>query len=277
MSGETEALAKFAASLKYEDIPERVREHTKNVLLDTLACAVAGHQGEETEQVERARLARWRNRARAACIGGDQLSLAGATLLNGYLITAVTMCDIHRSTLTHVTPEVMPPALAIAERDGLSGRDLLVALAAGMRGDDAHRHRHRLSGVPRARLARPGRARAVRRRGRGRPPARVRCRDDGEGLRPRRQPGRRHVRGLGHADGEIPPVPRRAVGSDGGAARRAEIPRDQGIPHRQGRRPVQHLRQRRQARGSSPPISASAGSSSRSRCGCGRRRRRRRA
>jgi 2-methylcitrate dehydratase PrpD len=30
-----------------------------------------------------------------------------------------------------VTPEVMPPALAIAERDGLSGRDLLVAIAAG--------------------------------------------------------------------------------------------------------------------------------------------------
>ena len=42
MSGETEALAQFASSLKYEDIPERVREHTKNVLLDTLACAVAG-------------------------------------------------------------------------------------------------------------------------------------------------------------------------------------------------------------------------------------------
>src|SRR4030081_968428 len=65
-------------------------------------------------------------------IGGDRLSLAGATLLNGYLVTAVTMCDIHRSTLTHVTPEVVPPALAIAERDARSGRDLMVALAAGL-------------------------------------------------------------------------------------------------------------------------------------------------
>ena len=65
-------------------------------------------------------------------IGGDRLSLAGATMLNGFLITAVTMCDTHRATLTHVTPEVMPPALAIAERDGASGRDLLVALVAGM-------------------------------------------------------------------------------------------------------------------------------------------------
>src|SRR6185295_263935 len=68
----------------------------------------------------------------SSVIGGDRSSLAGATLLNGYLITAVTMCDTHRSTLTHITPEVMPPALAIAERDGLSGRDLLVALVAGM-------------------------------------------------------------------------------------------------------------------------------------------------
>ena len=51
--------------------------------------------------------------------GSAAISL-GATMLNGFLITAVTMCDTHRSTLTHVTPEVMPPALAIAERDGAS-------------------------------------------------------------------------------------------------------------------------------------------------------------
>src|SRR4029077_9606122 len=67
----------------------------------------------------------------SSVVGGDRLSLAGATILNGYLVTAVTMCDVHRSTLTHVTPEVIPPALAIAERDGSSGRDLMVAIAAG--------------------------------------------------------------------------------------------------------------------------------------------------
>jgi 2-methylcitrate dehydratase PrpD len=41
------------------------------------------------------------------------------------------MCDVHRATMTHVTPEVVPPALAVAERDDLPGRDLLVAVAAG--------------------------------------------------------------------------------------------------------------------------------------------------
>src|SRR3954462_8927346 len=131
MSGNvTEVLAGFAASLQYDDLPAEVRDHCKNLLLDTLACAVAGHRGEETEQL--AALASGLAQSdESSVIGGDRLSLAGATILNGYLVTAVTMCDVHRSTLTHVTPEVIPPALAIAERDGLSGRDLLVAIAAG--------------------------------------------------------------------------------------------------------------------------------------------------
>lgn len=126
----TRTLAGFAAGLGYDRIPARARDYCKNLLLDTLACALAGYEGEETHQVASMAAALGESRE-SSVIGGDRLSLAGATLLNGYLITAVTMCDIHRPTLTHITPEVVPPALAIAERDALSGRDLLVALAAG--------------------------------------------------------------------------------------------------------------------------------------------------
>ena len=126
----TAVLADFAASLTYEAIPERVRGYCKDLLLDALACAVAGHAGEETHQLAALSSALAQSRE-STVIGGDRLSLAGATMLNGYLITAVTMCDAHRPTMTHITPEVVPPALAIAERDALSGRDLLVALAAG--------------------------------------------------------------------------------------------------------------------------------------------------
>ena len=108
MSGNvTEVLAGFAASLRYDDLPRAVRDHCKNVLLDTLACAVAGHRGEETEQLA-ALASGLAQSTESSVIGGDRLSLAGATILNGYLVTAVTMCDVHRSTLTHVTPEVIP-------------------------------------------------------------------------------------------------------------------------------------------------------------------------
>jgi len=132
MSGNpTQVLAKFASDLEYDAIPVRVSEYCKDVLLDTLACALAGHQGEETHQIA-ALAAGLAQSAESSVIGGERLSLAGATVLNGYLITAVTMCDVHRPTLTHITPEVIPAALAIAERDGVSGRELLAAIAAGM-------------------------------------------------------------------------------------------------------------------------------------------------
>jgi 2-methylcitrate dehydratase PrpD len=123
-------LAQFAAHLRCEDVPQRVRDHCKNLLLDALACAVAGRLGEETEQVAALASALAQSNE-SSVIGGGHASLAGATLLNAFLVTATTMCDVHRETMTHVTPEVMPPALLIAERDGRSGRDLLTAIAAG--------------------------------------------------------------------------------------------------------------------------------------------------
>ena len=74
----TEVLAGFAASLQYDDLPGRVRDHCKNVLLDTLACAVAGHRGEETQQL--AALASGLAQSNeSSVIGGERLSLAGAS------------------------------------------------------------------------------------------------------------------------------------------------------------------------------------------------------
>lgn len=128
--GTTERLAEFAAALTCDSLPADVRESCKLLLLDALACALAGHQGEETGQLE-AMAAALAQSDESSVIGGGRMSLAGATLLNGFLITAVTMCDVHRATLTHVTPEIIPPALAIAERDGATGSALLAAIAAG--------------------------------------------------------------------------------------------------------------------------------------------------
>lgn len=127
----TEVLAAFAATLSVDDMPDDVRDTCKLLILDALACALAGHQGEETGQVY-CMASTLAQSQESSIIGGGKLSLAGATLMNGYLITAVTMCDVHRPTLTHITPEVMPPALAIAERHSVAGRDLLAAVAAGL-------------------------------------------------------------------------------------------------------------------------------------------------
>ena len=272
MPGEaTQVLAQFAATLNYDDLPQRVRDTART------CCST---RWPAPSPATRARKSPGRRlRRRAGAIARKQRHRRrppvarrrdAAQRLSS--ITAITMCDVHRSTLTHSRRRWCRRRWRSPSATACRGRDLLVALAAGFEvttrigiGLDYPAFRTRGWHGPGV-LGPFGAAAAV---------GRLRGFDAdtmAQGVRARRQPGRRHVRRLGHADGEIPPVPRRAVGPDGGAARRAEIRRDARVPHRQGRRPLQHLRQRRQARGASPPISASAGSSSRSRCGCGRRR-----
>ena len=127
----TGILARFAATLRYDDIPERVLSRTKDLLLDALACALAGYRGEDTEKVLRF-VQSLGDSQESSIIGGARLPLTGATLFNGFLITAVSMCDVYRPTATHFQPVIVSPALAVAERDAGSGRDLLVALVAGL-------------------------------------------------------------------------------------------------------------------------------------------------
>lgn len=127
----TETLAGFLAGLRYEALPSAVRDRVVDIILDTVASAIAGRHGDETAQIE-ALASAIGGPPTSTVIAGPKRSLAGATLVNGYQVTAVTVCDIHRPTLCHVTPEVLPPALAVAEQRNSSGRDFVVAIAAGL-------------------------------------------------------------------------------------------------------------------------------------------------
>ena len=128
-SGVTDELAEFAAGVVIDDIGEETRLFAVQVLLDTVASALAGTQGVESGTIRK--MAEQLGAGDTTVIGGTPLSLAGAMLVNGYEVTAVTVCDVHKPLLCHVTPEVVPPALAIAQRERLSGRDLLSAVIVG--------------------------------------------------------------------------------------------------------------------------------------------------
>ena len=273
MGEATQDLAQFAATLSYDAIPERVRAHCRHVLL------------RRTHRV-RGRGPSGRGRPKSSLSALAALRTAVEREQRDWRRPAIARRRDHSQRLPRDRrDDVRHPSRDAHARDARGGaggardrraRRALRPRSPGrargrFRGDDPGRHRRRLSGDARARLARAGRARAVRRRRRGRPPARLRCRHHGEGVRPRRQPVRRHLRGLGHADGEIPSMPRRAVRPHGRAACRAEFPRHgREFLTAQGRRPLQQLSRTAASRSSQPPSSADAGSSSRSRCACGR-------
>lgn len=131
MTDPTGPLSEWISGLRYADLPERIRRRVHLIAVDSIANALAGWQANETRQIQG--LAEALGGAGASTvIGGSSLSPAGAVILNAYLITAVSACDVYRPALCHVTPEVVPCALAIAEKNGAGGEEMLLAIAAGL-------------------------------------------------------------------------------------------------------------------------------------------------
>lgn len=127
----TQTLADFAAGFAPDGLPASARDAARNLLLDSVACALAADFGDETAVY--ARFARAAGGAGGSTIIGsaERLSPLGASLLNAYQITAATVCDTYVPAHVHITPEIVPPALALAERDGATGQALVAAIAVG--------------------------------------------------------------------------------------------------------------------------------------------------
>jgi len=128
----TEAIAAYVAGLTYDALGGTVQQRVKEITLDTLASAIAGRHGDETAQIEGVAEAIFGSGTATVLGGTSRLSPAGATLVNGYQVTAVTVCDIFRPALCHVTPQVIPPAMAVTQQRGATGREFLTAVAAGL-------------------------------------------------------------------------------------------------------------------------------------------------
>jgi 2-methylcitrate dehydratase PrpD len=124
-------LGRFAAGLAWRDLPSATRARVLEIWVDAVANAIAGRRAATTHTVEH--LARTlAGPGEATVVGGGTASMTGAALVNGLQITAFTMCDVYRPALCHVTPEVLPALLAVAEQRGTSGEQLMAALAVGL-------------------------------------------------------------------------------------------------------------------------------------------------
>jgi len=130
--GLTRALAGYASSLRFEDIPEDVRTIVKHCVLDWLGVALAGSR-EDAGRIVREEAREQGGSPQASIIGDDMRTNVGqAALVNGTASHALDYDDVHFAFLGHPTVTVLPAILALAERDGSSGADLITAFVAGV-------------------------------------------------------------------------------------------------------------------------------------------------
>jgi 2-methylcitrate dehydratase PrpD len=129
-------LARFAHSLRADDIAPSAAGHVTALTLDAIGCALAGWDAEETPRVLAAarRFGGIPGPGDATTIIGDDavVSPLTAVLANAYLSTAITACDVYIPSHCHLTPEVVPAALAVAETEHASGAALHTAITAGL-------------------------------------------------------------------------------------------------------------------------------------------------
>src|SRR5215471_3109743 len=123
------ALARYAASLTYEDLPEDVVRIAKRTILDTIGCAFGAYTAEPTRiALKLAGDVTARQAATVLC-AGLQTSPDLAVFANGVMIRYLDFNDAFVS-LTHGAghpSDTIAALLAAAELNNRSGRDLITA------------------------------------------------------------------------------------------------------------------------------------------------------
>jgi 2-methylcitrate dehydratase PrpD len=124
-------LAAYLAASPRKALPPAVVEKTKHHLLDTLAAMVSGSKLLPGERA--IAFVEGLGGKPEACVIGTPIvtSAINAALANGMLAHADETDESHAPSLTHPGCGIVPAALAIGERNRVSGRALLRAIAVG--------------------------------------------------------------------------------------------------------------------------------------------------
>jgi len=128
----TQRLAEFVINTRTSDIPADVMDASRDALIDTVGCALAGSLDEVAEIS--LRYVRDLGSRREASIWGTHVAttMAEAAFVNGIFGHALDFDDVHASVHGHPSTTMIPAALAAGEAVGASGKDVLAAYAIGL-------------------------------------------------------------------------------------------------------------------------------------------------
>jgi len=131
-AGISNALAGFAAELRWDAIPAEVRTRAKHLMLDAIGCGLAARRFDFAAVSLRA-VAELGGQGPRSVVGHAlRLPLRDAVLANGILMHGLDYDDTHSEGIVHLTVGVLPAVLGLSAELDRAGRDLLVAYIAGV-------------------------------------------------------------------------------------------------------------------------------------------------
>ena len=127
----TGQLARYMAAARTTRLPPHVAQEAKNRILDTLAAVVSGSHLQAGEMAIRYAKAQGGVAESSVLTTDIKTSAVNAALANGMFAHADETDDFEPVTKAHPGSHVIPAALAMAEREGRSGADLLAGVTLG--------------------------------------------------------------------------------------------------------------------------------------------------
>ncbi len=127
----TAEMARWAAELKFEDISENAVREARRYLLDTLGCALGGYAQEDVE-IALEVLDEIAGEGPGTVIGsGAKIDVVSASLANALMVRVMDYNDIYWQQDPSHPSDIIPAAMACAERSGKGGRELIVGIILG--------------------------------------------------------------------------------------------------------------------------------------------------
>ncbi len=128
----TRHLARYAVGSRYEDLPPEVRHEGLRAFVNYIGCAAGGSHEAHVELMLKF-LTEFNGAADTTLIGRrEKLDALNATFINCMTSAALAFNDTHYATVAHPTSPVAAALLAMAQRQKVSGQDLLHALILGV-------------------------------------------------------------------------------------------------------------------------------------------------
>lgn len=128
----SKALAEFAASLRFEDIPAPVLRRAEDLFLDWIGSVLAGKGSRPVETIGAfAQAMGPTDGPSEVLISRTRTSPLFAAMVNAAASHMAEQDDVHNGSVFHPAAVVFPPVLAVAQAIGASGCDLLAASVAG--------------------------------------------------------------------------------------------------------------------------------------------------
>ncbi|MGQ9572038.1 MAG: MmgE/PrpD family protein [Dehalococcoidia bacterium] len=129
--GVTERLASFVVDANYESMPVEAAVAARRAILDTLAVAIAGCR-EEASRIITTYVRELGGNGDAGVVGsGFRAAASEAALANGTFAHALDYDDVSPSMRGHPSAPLLPAVLALGEKTGASGREVIAAFVLG--------------------------------------------------------------------------------------------------------------------------------------------------